>query len=213
MNKSGAPLVKICGITRPEDALHALDSGADFFGMVFYSKSPRAVTASLAAEIMDRLRREGYESPPAIGVFVNEDATTVARLAEELGLWAVQIHGDETPEYCASLPGRVIRGFRVRDESVLRDMASWPVWACLCDAWDPRAYGGTGKMVDLEILAPYVSRHRIILAGGLEPGNISATLRRITPFAVDVSSGVESSPGIKDPVKVREFVRGVKQPG
>jgi len=202
--------VKICGITRKEDALCALESGADYFGLVFYKKSPRYITRERAKEIIDFLRTQGISAPPAIGVFVNEEIPRVRQSIEDLGLFAAQLHGEESPDYCADLSHRAIKAFRVRDADTLRMMKDYNVWACLCDAFHQVLPGGTGKRIDASLLTPYIPMHRIFLAGGLSPENISLVLETIKPFAVDVSTGVESEPGIKDPVKIRSFIAAVK---
>jgi len=202
--------VKICGITREEDALYALESGADCFGMIFYKKSPRYVPVERAKEIMDFLKAKGISAPPAIGVFVNEQIHLVREYMNTLGLFAVQLHGEESPEYCADLHCRIIKAFRVRDAGELRAITNYRVWAFLFDAFHPVLAGGTGKRIDASLLSPYIQEHRIFLAGGLSPENISSVLETISPFGVDVSTGVESLPGIKDPDKVRRFIAAVK---
>ena len=202
--------VKICGITREEDALYALESGADYFGLVFYNKSPRYVPGERAKEIMDFLKTKGISSPPAIGVFVNEQIHTVRQYMDTLGLFAAQLHGEESPDYCNDLDYRIIKAFRVRDAADLRAMKDYNVWAYLCDAFHPELAGGTGKRIDASLLTPYIPEQRIFLAGGLSPENISSVLKTIRPFCVDVSTGVETLPGIKDPVKIRSFIAAVK---
>lgn len=202
--------VKICGITRTDEALFALDNGADFFGLVFYPKSPRFVTLSRALGIINSLREKGYPAPPAIGVFVDEDLNLVKDYAETLGLFAVQLHGAESPDYCREIPRPVIKAIRVKRPESLHIIGEYDVWAYLCDAWHPDFPGGTGKSIDASILSPYIQTHRIFLAGGLTPDNILGILKDIKPFAVDVSTGVETSPGIKDPEKVKAFIRAAK---
>jgi phosphoribosylanthranilate isomerase len=193
-----------------EDALCALDNGADFFGLVFYPKSPRFVPLERAIKIVTSLRDKGYSSPRAIGVFVDEDVNIVKEYAEILNLFAVQLHGNESPDYCSKLSRPVIKAIRVKQQESLRIIGGYEVWAYLCDAWHPGVPGGTGKSIDASILSPYIKDHRIFLAGGLSPDNISGILKNIRPFAVDVSTGVETSPGIKDPEKVNAFIRTVK---
>lgn len=203
-------LVKICGITKAEDALCALDNGADFIGFIFHPKSPRFITLERALNIVNSLREKGYASPPAIGVFVDEDSNIVKEYAENLNLFAVQLHGNESPDYCSKLSRPVIKAVRVKEPESLHIIGGYEVWAYLCDAWHPGVPGGTGKSIDASILSPYIKDHRIFLAGGLSPDNISGILKNIRPFAVDVSTGVETSPGIKDREKVKAFIRAAK---
>lgn len=192
--------VKICGITRPEDALCARDAGAWAIGLNFFSGSPRCVTPSQAAAIaaaVPQLTR--------VGVFVNEPRERVAAIAAAAGLDALQFHGDENPAYCGGWSLPVVKAIRVRDETSVAAARAFDVAFLLVDAWAPDQYGGSGRTFAWELLAP-LDRDRLILAGGLDPGNVAAAVRAVRPFAVDVASGVESAPGIKDPEKVRRFV-------
>lgn len=200
--------VKICGITSLDDALEAIDAGADALGFVFYSKSPRHILPDQAADIIRRL-------PPfvqTVGLFVNEELSIVNTTADRCGLDIVQLHGDETPEYCESVRRRVIKAFRVRDISSLHSLAQYSVSGCLLDAWSQTAPGGTGQTFNWDIAAEAVKGgQRIILAGGLTPDNVAEAVRQVHPYAVDVSSGVESSPGCKDADKVRRFIIQTRQ--
>jgi len=203
--------IKICGMTNGGDALAALNAGADFIGFVFYPQSPRYVTLEQAVEIMNFLRRSGFPKPRAVGVFVNEKPETVVEYYRRLGLYAAQIHGDEPPDYFSRLaPCRIIRTIRIKGAENLEALGRGDAWAWLCDAWHPEHYGGTGKRIDVALLAPYVSKHRIIIAGGLTPENVSEVIRVVNPYGVDVSSGVESAPGKKDHEKIRGFIRAVR---
>ena len=199
--------VKICGITSLDDALTAVEAGADALGFVFYSASPRHVFPVQAAEIICRL-------PPfvqTVGLFVNEDQATVNSTADQCGLDVVQLHGEETPEYCTSIRRRIIKAFRVKDFTTLDSLLPYKVAGYLLDAWSPAAHGGTGKTFNWEIAAEAAKRgHRIILAGGLTPENIAESIRQVHPYGVDVSSGVESAPGCKDPFKIRLFIERAK---
>ena len=199
--------VKICGITSLDDALTAVEAGADALGFVFYSASPRHVFPAQAAEIICRL-------PPfvqTVGLFVNEDQATVNSTADQCGLDVVQLHGEETPEYCTSIRRRIIKAFRVKDFTTLDSLLPYKVAGYLLDAWSPAAHGGTGKTFNWEIAAEAAKRgHRIILAGGLTPENIAESIRQVHPYGVDVSSGVESAPGCKDPFKIRLFIERAK---
>jgi phosphoribosylanthranilate isomerase len=195
--------VKICGITTLEDALTAIDAGADALGFVFYSLSPRHVSPGQAADIIRAL-------PPfvqTVGLFVNEEISVVNATADRCCLDLIQLHGEETPEYCESVRRRVIKAFRVKDITTLDALARYRVSGCLLDAWSSAARGGTGQTFNWEIAAEAVNRgHLIILAGGLTPENVSEGIRQVQPYAVDVSSGVEFSPGCKDADKVRSFI-------
>lgn len=198
--------IKICGITNIEDALAAVEAGADALGFVFYNKSPRNISPDQAAALIRRL-------PPfvqTVGLFVNEELAVVNGIADRCGLDIVQLHGDETPEYCSGVRRRLIKAFRVKDETCLDLINGYDVAACLLDAWSPTAYGGTGKTFNWEIAAAAAASKRIILAGGLTPENVAAAVRAVRPYAVDVSSGVESAPGIKDPEKMRSLVRNAR---
>jgi phosphoribosylanthranilate isomerase len=195
--------VKICGITTREDALMAAEAGADAVGFVFYHQSPRHISPENAAEIIRAL-------PPfvqTVGLFVNQDISVVNTTAERCGLDLVQLHGDETPGYCESVRRRVIKAFRVKDITTLDSLLQYHVSGCLLDAWSPAAHGGTGRTFNWDIAAEAVQQgHRIILAGGLSPENVSEAIGLVHPYGVDVSSGVETAPGRKDASKTRLFV-------
>lgn len=195
--------VKICGITNLEDALTAVEAGADALGFVFCAASPRHVFPEQATEIIRNL-------PPfvqTVGLFVNEDGGTVNAIADQCGLDVVQLHGEETPEYCGSIRRRVIKAFRVKDMTTLDVLPQYHVAGYLLDTWSPAAHGGTGKTFNWDIAAEAVQRgRRIVLAGGLTPENIAESIRQVRPYGVDVSSGVESAPGRKDAAKIRRFV-------
>ena len=198
--------VKICGITSLEDALQAVQAGADALGFVFYEKSPRILSPEQAASIISGL-------PPfvqAVGLFVNADAGFVNDTADRCRLDLVQLHGDETTEYCEQIRRRVIKAFRIRDISSLDTVKEYRVAGILLDAYSPRAYGGTGICFDWEIAGSAGDLCPLILAGGLTPDNIREAVEKVAPYAVDVSSGVESSPGRKDHEKVTEFIKKAK---
>lgn len=204
--------VKICGITRWEDAALACELGADSLGFNFYEKSPRAVSPSAAWDIIRRL-------PPFVapaGVFVNWQSQAVLALAKSLRLAAVQLHGDESPSCVAEcarhLP--VIKAFRVGADFQLSGLERYKsAFAFLFDA-APAAqkapqFGGTGQTANWEIAREAAGSHRIILAGGLTAENVAEAIRSVHPYAVDVASGVESSPGIKDPAKLHSFFSAI----
>ena len=198
--------VKICGITRIEDALQALACGADALGFVFYEKSPRCVQPEEARRIIKQL-------PPfatCVGLFVNADGETVRETVAHCALDAVQYHGDEPAEACSKAPVKVIKALRVKDASSLDQHESYKVSALLLDAWCADAYGGTGKTFNWEIAARVAQQRPVILAGGLTPENVAEAVSVVHPYAVDVSSGVEAYPGQKDPEKVAAFIAAAK---
>lgn len=198
--------VKICGITSLDDALAAVDAGADALGFVFYERSPRNLNPMQASAIIAKL-------PPfvqTVGLFVNEEAERVNWTADFCGLDLVQLHGDEEPEYCRDVRRRVIKAFRVQDMESITPLRTYPVAGYLLDAWCPDCYGGTGKTFNWEVAAAAREFGPVILAGGLTPDNVRGAAEQVRPYAVDVSSGVESAPGKKDAEKVREFIRNAK---
>lgn len=200
--------VKICGITSVADAVAAAEAGADMIGLMFYERSPRRITVELAAEISRAV------SPfiVKVGVFVNPDEDTVMRAIGDCGVSLLQFHGEETPEFCAQFGAMSMKAFRVRDAGSLLALPNYPTDAYLLDAYSPDAHGGTGAKFnwDLALEAKHHGKP-IFLAGGLTPENVGAAVRQVHPFGVDVSSGVESAPGKKDPAKVRAFIQAVQQ--
>jgi phosphoribosylanthranilate isomerase len=200
--------VKICGITNPEDALTAVEAGADALGFVFYKESPRHIFPEEAARIINLL-------PPfvqVVGLFVNEEPEIVNQVSRLCRLGLVQLHGDETPDYCNRIDARIMKAFRVRSLTCLDPIADYRLSGCLLDAYSPAAYGGTGQSFNWEIAREAVKRgHRIVLAGGLTTDNVAEAIRHVQPWGVDVSSGVESAPGKKDAGKMLEFIRNTKE--
>jgi phosphoribosylanthranilate isomerase len=195
--------VKICGITTLEDALHAGRAGADALGFVFYEASPRFISPAQAASIITAL-------PPfiqSVGLFVNSEVEYVNATADFCRLDIVQLHGDEPPDYCEMIRRRVIKAFRIRDINSLDPIKNYMVAGILLDAFSPKAYGGTGLSFNWEIARRAKDFGPVILAGGLTPDNIREAVETVAPYAVDVSSGVETAPGKKDPEKVSEFIR------
>jgi phosphoribosylanthranilate isomerase len=195
--------VKICGITNAPDALAAVDAGADMIGLMFYEKSPRHITLKAAREIARQI-------PPfvaKVGVFVNAPHDRVVRAIGECGLNLLQFHGEETPEYCVQFGLMSLKAFRLRDAGCLKSLPAYQTDAWLLDTYAPGAPGGTGKIFnwDLAVEAKRFGRP-IFLAGGLTPENVGEAVRKVQPYAVDVSSGVESAPGKKDRDKVRRFI-------
>ena len=202
--------VKICGVTNFEDALAAVDAGADALGIMFYEPSPRNVSIKVAADIIRQL-------PPfvaKVGVFVNAAEETVRRAIAECGIDTLQFHGDETPEFCRRfLPLKIYKAFRMENLESLRALPGYRTDAWLLDSFVAETLGGTGAKFnwDLAVEAKKLGRP-IILAGGLTPENVADAVRKVQPYAVDVSSGVESAPGKKDHVKVRRFIATAKGP-
>jgi phosphoribosylanthranilate isomerase len=202
--------VKICGITSVADALTAAEAGADAIGLNFYDQSPRYVALPLAATIAREL------PPPVlkVGVFVDAPEEVVARAISECTLNLLQFHGEESPEYCMQFGLMSIKAFRIRDAASLERLRKYPTHAWLLDAFTPGQLGGTGHSFDwtLAVAATRLGRP-IFLAGGLTPENVAGAVAVVNPYGVDVSSGVESAPGRKDPEKMRAFVRAAKTAG
>lgn len=199
--------VKVCGTTRLKDAQLAVECGADAIGFIFYKKSPRCVTVKTAKEICSKL-------PPfvhRVGVFVNETADTINRIAERCGLDAVQLHGDESPAFCKKIKRRVIKAVRVKDSGSLKGLSWYPVEGYLLDTYKEDQWGGTGKVFDWELAVRAKNYGPVILAGGLNARNVKAAVKKVQPYGVDVSSGVEQSPGKKDPKKVKAFLKAVRE--
>lgn len=201
------PQVKICGITNLEDALHAASCGASALGFVFYSASPRYVSPERARQIIAEL-------PPfvtTVGLFVNETPARIRELIDFCGLNTVQLHGDEEPEQCCYPPCRVIKALRLKPEMDDAFFAAYPVSALLLDAYVPDQFGGTGHRCDWGTAARVAATHRVILAGGLTSDNVAEAVQMVHPYGVDVSSGVEKTPGKKDPEKVASFIRMARE--
>jgi phosphoribosylanthranilate isomerase len=193
--------VKICGVTRPEDARLAVDLGAAAIGMVFWPASPRAIDVGRAREIVDAL-------PPfvtTVGVFVNQ-TDEAPEIARAVGLNVVQLHGDEPPESYRDMAVRTIKAIGVSTAASVDQAARVPArTTVLLDAHDPIRRGGTGRPIDWSIADAIARQRPVILSGGLNPGNLLLAIDAVRPMAIDVSSGGESAPGIKDPVKLREL--------
>ncbi len=198
--------VKICGITRTEDALLAAELGATAVGFVLWPGSTRAVDPFRARSIARHL-------PPlvsVVGVFVDQPIEYVKRVARLVPLDAVQLHGCESAEYCGDAGTRVIKAIRAADTAA-DDLERWPRnVVILLDAGDRAQRGGTGRTVDWNVAARVARTRPTILAGGLRPDNVSEAARRVRPWGVDVSSGVEVRPGIKDPARLREFFEALR---
>jgi len=201
--------VKVCGITCLEDALLAAQAGADALGFVFAPGSPRQVEPRRVAEIISRLP-EGVET---VGVFVDAPAGEVWRTVEECGLSLVQLHGQETPEFCAAMPVPAVKAFRVRGPETLAEIAAYrgSVRALLLDGFVPGQSGGTGQGFDLSLAVRAKEFGEVIIAGGLSADNVACALRLVRPFGVDASSRLEIAPGRKDQELVRQFIACVRR--
>jgi len=198
--------LKVCGLTRLADARHAVDNGATALGFVFWARSPRFVAPGTAAEIVAALP----STVTAVGVFVNEPVETVRAIAEQVGLTAVQLHGDEPPGYADVLRWPVLRSTTLASFDAA--CAAWSNGTTLLvDAADPERRGGTGMAVDWDQAATLARRRRIVLAGGLTPANVGEAVARVRPYGVDVSSGVETAPGVKDFDKVARFLDSARK--
>ncbi|MDR3013023.1 MAG: phosphoribosylanthranilate isomerase [Chitinispirillales bacterium] len=201
--------IKICGITRLEDARVAANLGIDALGFIFFGGSPRYISPMNAAEITKKV-------PPFIskvGVFVNESIERVLEVAQIAGLDTIQLHGDESPQYAASLPFPVIKAFQVRDDFDPAIFSAYGTAAgYLLDTWDPERRGGSGRTFDWQTaIAACEASDTVILSGGLGPSNIREAIESVRPYAVDVNSGVEISPGVKNLYKMKEVVAIVKE--
>ena len=202
-------LVKICGITNAEDALAAAEAGADLLGFNFYARSPRHVSPRDARLIAEELP----DGVARVGVFVNEGGPeAVLRAVSESGVGAAQLHGDETPEFCARLGGvSVIKALRVGPGFSVERALLYATDALLLDAHVEGAWGGTGQTFDWAVARRVrEAGQKLFLAGGLTPENVSEAVRAVRPFAVDVCSGVETSPGRKSFRLMRRFVEAVR---
>lgn len=192
--------VKICGITRDVDARHAVEQGATALGFVFWPRSPRAVT-------VDRVRGIVSELPAGVttvGVFVDEPADGIRRILDETGVQMAQLHGDELPSVGAAVGRPLLRSLTLDRAQETAD--AWPDALLLLDAADPIRRGGTGVRVDWPRAAAVAGGRRVVLAGGLTPDNVAEAIRIVRPFGVDVSSGVEAVPGVKDSERVSRFI-------
>jgi len=213
------PKVKICGLTNHADAQVAWEAGADLLGFIFYAKSPRYVAPTTVAAIVRELRAADRAQPVAcVGVFVNHPLAEVAAIVAQVGLDFVQLHGNEDLVQLQALHGRAYKALRPADAPSAHNEAAHfaphgaptgPRW--MLDAYDPHAYGGTGKRADWELASHLAAQYPgLLLAGGLSPDNVAAAVHAVNPWGVDVASGVEASPGQKDHAKVRAFVAAVR---
>ena len=207
------PRVKICGLTRAADAALAVELGADAIGFVFWAKSPRAIDPATAAAIQAGL-------PPLVarvGVFVDATPADVAATVEAAGLDVVQLHGDEPVEAYRGVGARIVKVAALRNAADVDAVAGWPPEVMpLVDAIDPERRGGTGRRADWTLAARLVARRDILLAGGLTASNVREAIAAVSPWGLDVSSGVEEAPGLKEAGRLREFFTALSpavQPG
>jgi phosphoribosylanthranilate isomerase len=199
-------LVKICGITRAEDAEAAVAAGARAVGFIFWPDSPRFIDPHRARAIVRTL-------PPfvtTVGVFVNQPSEYVNGVASLVRLGAVQLHGEETVDYAATQVRPVIKALAVDAAISATAVDAWPSRVTmLLDVHDPRRRGGTGRTIDWDVAATIAARRRALLAGGLTPDNVAEAVARVRPFGIDISSGVERAPGVKDHGRIRALFEAV----
>ncbi len=204
--------VKICGITRTDDAALAAGAGADYLGLNFWPGSKRHVTVAAACPLADAARAAA-SGVRLVGLFVDQPADVIIAAAVALALDAVQLHGDEPPELVAALTtaGLVVwKAHAVRDAATVAGLSAWPAAAHVLDAPSP-GRGGSGARFDWALATAAVAAgHRVVLAGGLTADNVAAAIAQVQPFAVDVASGVESAPGHKDPARMRAFLAAAR---
>jgi phosphoribosylanthranilate isomerase len=199
--------VKICGITNISDAYIAVESGADALGFIFYSKSQRSIAPERAKEIIQEIPG----SIGRVGVFVNQEIQAVKEIVGFCGLHLIQLHGDESPQYCGQFPmSTLIKAISHCAEEEMQKLENYAVKAILVDAHEPGLYGGTGKNSDWALALKVKKNHPLILAGGLNKENIERAIEIVRPCAVDINSGVETSPGKKDPHKIREIMEIIR---
>ncbi len=213
--------VKICGLTNLDDALAAVEAGADLVGFIFYEASPRAVKPEVVREIISRITYH-VSRITFVGVFVNASLETVAQTLDYCQLDLAQLHGDEPPECVHHFQGHAFKALRPQSlqeaenliqkyqSSILTPYSLLPTPYFLLDAYHPNLYGGAGQVTDWAMAAAIARQYPILLAGGLTPNNVAEAVRVVKPWGVDVSSGVEASKGRKDHEKVRRFVEAVK---
>lgn len=199
--------VKICGIGNLDDAVAACEYGADGLGFIFYNRSPRHISPENARDIIARLPN----GVAKVGVFVDEDAAVIRRIFEFCKLDYVQLHGNESLQYCRGMKSSLlIKAIRPEKMEDLEGLDLLAPRAFLMDSRDPLRYGGTGRLSDWGLAKEVARRHPLILAGGLDPRNVRAAIHEVSPAAVDVGSGVEEAPGKKDHEKVRAFMEAVR---
>ncbi|GMV39483.1 MAG: N-(5'-phosphoribosyl)anthranilate isomerase [Myxococcales bacterium] len=201
-------LVKICGITRPEDAVGAVEAGADLIGLNFHARSPRCVSVAVAGMISRAARGAGPVR--VVGVFVDADRETIGAAMAGADLDLVQLHGSEPPEWCRALPWPWFKAHRLRTAEDVDRIREWGSDLFLADAWHPTQAGGTGRTADQDLARQAARLGTMLLAGGLTPETVAEAVRTVRPAGVDVASGVESAPGVKDAARMRAFVEAAR---
>ncbi|MGD8403373.1 MAG: phosphoribosylanthranilate isomerase [Anaerolineales bacterium] len=201
--------IKICGIKTLPDALAAIDAGADYLGFNFYPNSVRFIEAEACAKITSVLKRE-HPDIQLVGVFVNSSVAEVKHILEACFLDIAQLHGDETSDMINALDGKAFKAFRGIPQNV-NGFARVKAPALLVDAAAKGAYGGTGVTANWSAAAELAKSYPLLLAGGLNPENVAEAVRQVSPWGVDVASGVEASPGLKDAGKMKAFVQAVRE--
>ena len=201
--------VKICGITNLKDAKCCVEAGADFLGFVFYKKSKRYLRPLSVKKIIEKLPKTVLK----VGVFVNQTPAEVKKIAEICSLDLLQFHGDESPDYLKSFKAcKTIKAFRLKERFSVTELKRYRQTLFLFDTFKKEAFGGTGEVFDWRLLLPLKKiKTPFIVSGGLTPGNVVPLIEKIQPFAVDVSSGVEVSPGKKDHRLVKSFIGAVRK--
>jgi phosphoribosylanthranilate isomerase len=201
--------IKICGTTNKYDALLASEFGADMIGFIFYKKSKRYVEPRVVADIINELPAKVMK----VGVFVDEDWDKVVEIARDTGLTGLQFHGNETPEYCMHFKDefKVIKAFRVKDKTSLENVNKYDVDYYLIDTYIKDSQGGTGEIFDWKILEDFEFLKPIFLSGGLTPDNVGKAIKEVSPYGVDVASGIEASPGNKDAGLLKKFIQNVRK--
>lgn len=200
--------IKICGIKTVNDALTAMNAGADLIGFNFYPNSPRYIDVGNCRDIMSVMRKYGHVK--YVGVFVNSPIEEIRATLDTCGLSLAQLHGDETPKMLNDLNGRAFKAFRGVPQNV-DGFGKKEAPALLVDAAVKGSYGGTGITADWTSAAELAKKHSLLLAGGLTPENVADAVRQVNPWGVDVASGVESEPGAKDAAKISAFVKAVRE--
>lgn len=205
--------IKMCGLTREKDIEAGIDAGLDALGFIFYEKSPRNVTPDFVRSVVAKM----VPFVDCVGVFVDRDRKEVEEIVEYCGLSYAQLHGSENPKYCERLqrfasPCHVVKAFRVGEQSKSEDFSPYDEVAhgYLLDTYIKGNAGGTGKVFDWSLIEKLNLQRPVILAGGLSTTNVEDAIKRVAPFGVDVNSGIEIEPGVKDHSKLREFVRKVR---
>ena len=204
-NQTVSPIIKICGLTSLEQALSCVELGANWLGLNCWNRSSRFVPVEKVMEIVAGLPK----SVTTVGIFVNESTKSIERIIRETGMDLAQLHGDETPKSCNKLTVPWFKAFRISPEFQPRQIRNFSCKTFLLDAYS-KHYGGSGEKINLELASTFTEMGELILAGGLAPENVVDAISKVRPWGVDVCSGVESEPGIKDLLKVKEFINNIR---